>query len=109
MLIELCAGYPQRLTGVIGHPVTWIGGLIAALREGLIARDVETDREQLKADLAAGTLRLIGVTDFQGAEIRPAAVDEIDFVAAPAPEVRLPGPDSACPPLAPIALEDLAA
>jgi methylmalonyl-CoA mutase len=85
------------------------GGLIAALREGLIARDAETDREQLKADLAAGTLRLIGVTDFQAAESRPAAVDEVDFVAAQAPEARLPGPDSACPPLAPIALEDLAA
>jgi adenosylcobinamide-phosphate synthase len=31
MLIELCAGYPQALLRAIGHPVTWIGGLIAAL------------------------------------------------------------------------------
>jgi len=29
MLIELCIGYPQRLTRAIGHPVTWMGGLIA--------------------------------------------------------------------------------
>jgi adenosylcobinamide-phosphate synthase len=31
MLIELCAGYPQALLRAIGHPVTWIGRLIAAL------------------------------------------------------------------------------
>jgi adenosylcobinamide-phosphate synthase len=30
MLIELCVGYPQALTRAIGHPVTWIGGLIDA-------------------------------------------------------------------------------
>jgi len=29
MLIELCIGYPQWLTRVIGHPVTWMGSLIA--------------------------------------------------------------------------------
>jgi adenosylcobinamide-phosphate synthase len=28
MLIELCIGYPQWLTRAIGHPVTWMGGLI---------------------------------------------------------------------------------
>src|ERR1700680_2945085 len=31
MLIELCAGYPPALLRAIGHPVTWIGHLIAAL------------------------------------------------------------------------------
>jgi adenosylcobinamide-phosphate synthase len=31
MMIELCAGYPQALLRAIGHPVTWIGRLIAAL------------------------------------------------------------------------------
>src|SRR5579862_2831533 len=31
MVIELCAGYPQALWRAIGHPVTWIGRLIAAL------------------------------------------------------------------------------
>ena len=30
-MIELCAGYPQALLRAIGHPVTWIGRLIAAL------------------------------------------------------------------------------
>jgi adenosylcobinamide-phosphate synthase len=31
MMIELCAGYPAALLRTIGHPVTWIGRLIAAL------------------------------------------------------------------------------
>jgi adenosylcobinamide-phosphate synthase len=31
MLIELCLGYPQWLVRMIGHPVTWMGGLIATL------------------------------------------------------------------------------
>jgi adenosylcobinamide-phosphate synthase len=39
MVIELCAGYPQALSRAIGHPVTWIGRLIAAL-DRLLNRDV---------------------------------------------------------------------
>jgi adenosylcobinamide-phosphate synthase len=35
MLIELCVGYPQALVRAIGHPVTWIGGLIGALDRAL--------------------------------------------------------------------------
>jgi adenosylcobinamide-phosphate synthase len=35
MLMELCLGYPERLMRRIGHPVTWIGHLIAALDRGL--------------------------------------------------------------------------
>jgi adenosylcobinamide-phosphate synthase len=31
MLVELCLGYPQALLRAIGHPVTWIGALIALL------------------------------------------------------------------------------
>jgi adenosylcobinamide-phosphate synthase len=38
MMIELCAGYPQALVRMIGHPVTWIGRLIAAL-DRLLNRD----------------------------------------------------------------------
>ncbi len=30
-MIELCIGYPQPLTRTIGHPVSWIGGLIGEL------------------------------------------------------------------------------
>jgi adenosylcobinamide-phosphate synthase len=35
MLIELCLGYPDRLQRTIGHPVTWIGRLIAFLDRSL--------------------------------------------------------------------------
>jgi adenosylcobinamide-phosphate synthase len=35
MLIELVVGYPQRLFGAIGHPVTWMGALIRALDDTL--------------------------------------------------------------------------
>jgi adenosylcobinamide-phosphate synthase len=31
MVIELCLGYPEPLVRAIGHPVTWIGALIATL------------------------------------------------------------------------------
>ncbi len=84
------------------------GGLAAALREGLVAKDVETARGEVKQAIAAGTLRIVGVTDFRGEETRPAAVDQPPGEPAQAPDARLPGPDSHCPPLAPIALEDLA-
>jgi adenosylcobinamide-phosphate synthase len=35
MLIELAIGYPERLLGAIGHPVTWMGALIGALERWL--------------------------------------------------------------------------
>jgi adenosylcobinamide-phosphate synthase len=35
MLIELCLGYPQPVTRMIGHPVTWIGRLIGGLDRAL--------------------------------------------------------------------------
>jgi len=35
LLIEAVAGYPDRLYRVLGHPVTWIGRLIAALERWL--------------------------------------------------------------------------
>ena len=35
MLIELCVGYPERLVGAIGHPVTSIGALIGELDRAL--------------------------------------------------------------------------
>jgi adenosylcobinamide-phosphate synthase len=35
LLIELSLGYPDRLVRAIGHPVIWMGALIAALDRGL--------------------------------------------------------------------------
>ena len=49
MLIELCIGYPERLTRAIGHPVSWIGGLIA-----------RCDR-LLNRERAPGLRRLLGI------------------------------------------------
>jgi methylmalonyl-CoA mutase len=84
------------------------GGLVAALREGMVADEVEASRAQLRAGFAAGALRLIGVTDFTAADGRPAAIDPTKPRAAGVPDARLPGPDSHCPALTPIALEALA-
>jgi adenosylcobinamide-phosphate synthase len=39
VLIEALVGYPDRLVGAIGHPVTWIGTLIARLDAGLNRTD----------------------------------------------------------------------
>ncbi len=39
LLIEALVGYPDRLLGAIGHPVTWIGALIARLDAGLNRTD----------------------------------------------------------------------
>jgi adenosylcobinamide-phosphate synthase len=41
MLIELALGYPQWLFQIIGHPATWIGGLIGAL-ERFLNRDTDS-------------------------------------------------------------------
>jgi adenosylcobinamide-phosphate synthase len=52
MLIELCLGYPQALLRAIGHPVTWIGRLIAAL-ERLLNRDTASPQARRGAGIAA--------------------------------------------------------
>jgi methylmalonyl-CoA mutase len=84
------------------------GGLAAALRDGLITREVEAARNGLVAALAGGDLRIVGVTDFRAEATRPAPVDDDVFEAPPAPDARLPGPDSHCTPLVPVTLEGLA-
>jgi adenosylcobinamide-phosphate synthase len=54
LLLELMVGYPDRLTRMIGHPVTWIGALIAALDRRL-NRDTATAR----ARRMAGTVTVL--------------------------------------------------
>lgn len=39
LLIEAALGYPQRLYALIGHPVTWLGALIAQLDRALNRED----------------------------------------------------------------------
>ena len=52
MLIELCLGYPQRLHRAIGHPVTWIGRLIALL-DGSLNREAAAPEAQRVAGIVA--------------------------------------------------------
>jgi adenosylcobinamide-phosphate synthase len=54
MLIELCLGYPQSLVGAIGHPVTWIGGLI-----GELERALNRDTSSAKVRRLLGTVALL--------------------------------------------------
>jgi adenosylcobinamide-phosphate synthase len=46
MLIELAAGYPQALLRGIGHPVTWMGALIAALDKALNQETADARRRR---------------------------------------------------------------
>jgi adenosylcobinamide-phosphate synthase len=57
MMIELCAGYPQAQWRAIGHPVTWIGRLIAAL-DRLLNRDAADARRRRYAGILAILLLL---------------------------------------------------
>src|ERR1700687_3348087 len=59
MLIELCLGYPQALLRAIGHPVTWIGRLIATL-DRLLNRDTADPYWRRGAGLVA-VLLLLGI------------------------------------------------
>jgi adenosylcobinamide-phosphate synthase len=52
MLIELCLGYPQALLRAIGHPVTWIGALIALFDRWL---------NSAKSGRATGIIALLAV------------------------------------------------
>jgi methylmalonyl-CoA mutase len=95
------AGYVEALTDQIAR-AAWAelqaieaaGGLIPALASGRIARAVAA------ANAARPEPRIIGVTAFPPLKDTPI---EVEIAAAKpalsAPSSRLPGPDSACPPL----------
>jgi adenosylcobinamide-phosphate synthase len=59
MLIELCVGYPERLTRAIGHPVTWIGKLIGEL-DRLLNRATGNARARRGAGVVA-VLLVLGI------------------------------------------------
>jgi adenosylcobinamide-phosphate synthase len=65
MLIELCFGYPERLQRAIGHPVTWIGRLIALL-ESRLNRETAGARARRNAGIVAllVLLAIVGVIAF---------------------------------------------
>jgi methylmalonyl-CoA mutase len=80
------------------------GGIVKALESGLISDIVGATRGAQEADYADKRRKILGVTVFPNADDKPAEVarfDLSDFAVDP-PSVRLPGPDSHCPPLTPI-------
>jgi methylmalonyl-CoA mutase len=103
------AGYLEALTDEIAR-AAWTqfqaieaaGGLVAALTAGRIAEGVEAVRAARPPQP-----KIIGVTAFPPAKDTPAEVELAAARAAPgAPSPRLPGPDSACPPLQPMRLSE---
>jgi methylmalonyl-CoA mutase len=97
------SGYVEALTDEIAR-VAWAkfqaieaaGGLVAALQSGAVARDVEA------VNRGRPTPKILGVSLFPPAEDKPPETagpwpPPLDLSAA-----RLPGPDSACPPLQPL-------
>ncbi|UUP19721.1 adenosylcobinamide-phosphate synthase CbiB [Nitratireductor thuwali] len=65
LLVELTIGYPERLYRLIGHPVTWIGRLIAALDEWLNREEDAPARRRLMGIAGLGiTLAVAGGAAF---------------------------------------------
>jgi adenosylcobinamide-phosphate synthase len=52
LALEMIVGYPDRLFGAIGHPVTWIGRLISFIDRGL-NRATDSDRTRRLCGVAA--------------------------------------------------------
>jgi adenosylcobinamide-phosphate synthase len=59
LLIEVIVGYPDRLVRAIGHPVTWVGRMIAVLDRAL-NHETMSDAKRRAAGVAA-LLAIIGV------------------------------------------------
>jgi methylmalonyl-CoA mutase len=86
------------------------GGIVEALRCGLVAGEVDRARERLRLAISKRESRIVGVTDFvdDAPAAAPVAVSR-PRSAVEAPDPRLPGHDSHCPALVPLRLEALAA
>jgi len=98
------SGYVEALTDQIAR-AAWndfqaieaAGGIVAALTAGNVARQVEA------AKAARPDPKIIGVTAFPPTHETPVEVELAAARSAKAqPNVRLPGPDSACAPLKPM-------
>jgi methylmalonyl-CoA mutase len=73
------------------------GGLIAALESGFVAEAVARARAERPA------VPIVGASQFRSTEQAPIVTEPLDARPQPRPvEVRRPGDDSRCPPLAPI-------
>lgn len=104
------SGYVEALTDEMAR-AAWAqfqaieaqGGLIAALSNGHVAAEVAKVRA---ARDAAGPPKIVGVTAFPPTQPAPVEVARAAPITVEAPSTRLPGPDGACPPLAPIRLAE---
>lgn len=68
LILELVTGYPDRVYRVIGHPVTWIGRLIAVLDRRL-NREADGDARRRAAGIVA-LVGLLGVSAAVGTGIQ---------------------------------------
>ena len=65
LLIELIVGYPDRLVEIAGHPVTWMGKLLAALDRWLNDERMAPARRRMAgAGAVAILVALVGVVAF---------------------------------------------
>lgn len=108
--------YLERLTADLAaaawgrfQAIEAAGGAAKALEAGLVAEAVGAAREGLKARIAAGEQKILGVTQFRNPDDAPVEVETATATPVAGPDPRLPGPDSHCPALTPIRYEDLAA
>jgi methylmalonyl-CoA mutase len=83
------------------------GGVIGALKVGLIADWVAQSRDEIAARLSAREFKLLGVTDFRADDAHSVELAQHAPRPVEAPSARAPGPDDHCPALAPIRVEDL--
>jgi methylmalonyl-CoA mutase len=109
------SGYLEALTDQLARAgwasfqaIEAAGGVVKALESGLVASLAAESRAEIAARFGRRELKLLGVTDFAADDLRAAEIAETSAQPTAAPSPRLPGPDSHCPPLAPIRLEDLA-
>src|SRR4029453_10970958 len=64
LLIELLFGYPERLSRAIGHPVTWMGRLIAFLEDRFNRGDDAETRRRWGAVSLLALLLVVGAVAF---------------------------------------------
>jgi adenosylcobinamide-phosphate synthase len=83
LAIEALAGYPEALVSAIGHPVMWMGRLIAVLEVHLNESKASPARRKLLGAVALGVVLLVtgilaqGLTWFLLALVKPAALSFI--------------------------------
>jgi methylmalonyl-CoA mutase len=84
------------------------GGAAAALTSGWVAARVAETLAACRAEIASGQAAIVGVTAFADATQQLVEVEQVDRTAfaVQAPSPRLPGPDTAAPPLTPIRLAE---